>query len=317
MKLMKTVTFSQFGSAEVLSLVEQPIPQPNEKQVLIKVHTAALNPIDYKIREGSSFVAKKLKDHLPSSLGFEFAGEIVTVGENVKTLKTGDEVLGLAGFLKKPCCYAEYVCAMPETMILKPKKLSFAEATCLPIAGLTALQALQLAKVKSGQTVLIHAGAGGVGHIAIQLASSSGATVFTTASEHNHDFLYALGADQCIDYHQKNFVNVLDRVDVIIDLVGGEVGIQSLEVLSLSGCMITVPTITAEQVIAAAKQKHLNVIGMIEKPNMKELTYLADLASNGKLKVEISHLFKLSEAKSAHEILESGHTRGKLVFKII
>ena len=316
---MKTILFTQFGSPTVLTLVERPMPACNNHQLLIKIHAAGLNPIDYKIRNGSSFVARQLKDHLPSGLGYDFSGVVETIGKEAQDIKIkiGDAVMGIIGLPDHPGSYAEYICITPECIIPKPATLSFLQAAALPTAGLTVLQALQLAKISTGQTVLIHAGAGGVGHLAIQLARQLGATVITTASQRNHDFLYALGTNRCIDYHKENFVEAINQpVDAVIDLVGGRVGIQSLEILSPTGYLVTVPTITAEEVIAAAKQKNRRAMGFLKKSNKSDLADLAQSVAEGRLKIEIDRVFQLSEAAAAHEYLESGHVRGKLVFSI-
>ncbi len=314
---MKAIQFDQFGAAEVLQLVDVPLPEYSKNQVLIKVHAASLNPIDYKTRNGSGFVAKKLEGHLPSGLGYDFSGVVIALGTDVNDINIGDKVMGFAGFPDHPGCYAEYVVASSGSIIQKPEKISFIQAASLPTAGLTALQALNQAEVKQGDSVLIHAGAGGVGHLAIQLAKQKDATVITTSSKRNHAFLKELGADQCIDYREEDFVSAIATpVDAVIDLVGGDVGVRSIDCLSPKGCIVSVPTITAEKIIETAKQKHRRAFGLLKQSNMQELHYLAELVNQNKLKIEISRVFQLSEAVSAHQVLETGHVRGKLVFKV-
>lgn len=314
---MQAVVFYEFGAPNVLKLVEKIIPACESNQVLIKLHAAGLNPIDYKIRNGTSSVSKKIKDHFPSGLGYDLAGTVVAIGNEIENFQIGDAVFGINGMPEYPACYAEYACATAATIIQKPSKISFLQAAALPTAGLTALQALRLASVVTGQRVLVHAGAGGVGHIAVQLAKEMGATVITTASIRNHDFLHALGAAHCIDYREKDFTTLLSQpVDTVIDLIGGEVGIKSLDILSPNGCLVTVPTVTAEQVIASAKAKNRHAIGMLRQSDMSELSYLANKIIDGHLTVDIAKAFKLSEAVFAHEMLEHGHVRGKLVFEI-
>lgn len=296
----KAIQFHQFGTKDVLEFSEIDMPRPKNNEVLIKVHAAALNPIDYKIRNGTSFVANNLA--LPSGLGFELSGKIVEIGNEIKNLKVGDQAFGIAGFPKQPGCQAEYVCRTPEPLVYKPDLLSHLEAACLPITGLTALQALEIAKVKSGQNVLIHAGSGGVGHIAIQLAKQMGAYVYTTASKQNHEFLRALGADQCIDYKEQDFANVINRpVDVIIDLIGGEIGVRSLEILKPEGVLITIPTITAEQVVSAARGKGLQAKGMLMELNTEQLSDFAQLVVDKKLMIKAGVIYQLSEAQQAHQ----------------
>ncbi|NNM60437.1 MAG: NADP-dependent oxidoreductase [Legionellales bacterium] len=183
---MKAISFSQFGQPEVLQVVEKTIPKPKDNEVLVKVFAAGLNPIDYKIREGTSFVSQQLKDHLPSGLGYELSGEVVAAGKTVTEFSLGDFVLGFAGFPEAPKCYAEYIVTTPAQLIHKPDQLGSLEAGCMSLAALTALQALQLLPFSDdwkNKNILIHAGAGGVGHIAVQLARHWGARVITTALE--------------------------------------------------------------------------------------------------------------------------------------
>ncbi len=314
---MKMITFSKFGSTEVLQFSEKNIQNLRNNEVMIKVVAAGLNPIDYKIREGTSFVSQKLKDHLPSCLGYELSGKIVAVGQSVTRFSIGDSVLGFAGFPDEPKCYAQYVITTAEQLIHKPTNLNFISAGCMPMASLTALQALELAPFSGNwrdKIVLIHAGAGGVGHFAVQLAHLWGASVITTASLHNHDFLYELGATHCIDYKNENFLDIVQHVDMVLDLMGGEVGLKSLALLDSSGCLVTVPTITADKIIAEGR--NLNVMGMIMKPDMKQLADLAELVAIGKLKVAIGKVFRLEDVQEAHKALQAGHTAGKLVFSM-
>lgn len=309
----KKIQFSQFGPKEVLQVKEIEIPTLKDNEVLIKTLAAAINPIDYKIRNGSSFVAKNLS--LPSGLGFELSGEIAAVGCNIDNFSVGDQVFGIAGFPTQPGCQAEYVCRTPEALVLKPKDLSYTKAACLPIAGLTALQSLEMTNIQQGQSILIHSGGGGVGHIAIQLAKQMGAYVYTTASKKNHEFLYGIGADFCIDYHTEEFVDVINKpVDVILDLIGREVGIRSLDILSKDGILITVPTITAEQVVSAAKSRGLTAQGMLMELNTTQLSDLANMVIDKELEVKVGASYKISEAQKAHEDLEAGSVCGKRVF---
>ena len=311
---MKAIQFTMFGDPDVLKYVEAGELNCNDDQVLVRTQAVGINRIDCKIREGSSFVSEQLKNHLPSSLGYEFSGEIVALGKKIRQFKVGDQVMGAAGFPNTPCCYAEYITTSEDLIIKKPMHLDFLQAATLPLAGLTALQALNLTEVQSGDRVLVQAGSGGVGHLAVQLAKLKGATVITTASKENHAYLTELGVDHCIDYHSEDFTKAItEPVDVVIDLIGGQVGILSLDVLSSSGRMVTVPTITAEEVIAAGKKNQRDVVGIVMQFNMKALAYLAALVAEKKLFVEIYKSFHLADAASAHRLLESGGVkRGKL-----
>ena len=179
------------------------------------------------------------------------------------------------------------------------------------------MKSLGWRKIGVGEIVLIHAGAGGVGHLAIQLVKLMGAYVITTASPANHAFLFELGADECIDYHQQDFVKVVKQVDKVIDLVGSEVGLRSLEVVALHGKLITVPSATAEQIIKVAESKKIDAQGISMDSNKKDLTYLMGLMAQKKLKVFVSRTFPIDEVKAAQQLIESGKTKGKiaLVFK--
>lgn len=314
---MKAIRFYEFGPPEVLRLEAIPVPKPQKNEVLVQIYASGLNPIDYKIRNGSSFISKTLKNHLPSGLGYDFAGKVMMVGSHITELKPGDCLLGWGGFPNHPSCYAQYVCVSPKDCAPKPPTVSFAQAAALPTAAVTALQALNAASIQPGDSVLIHAGAGGVGHLAIQLAKSRKARVITTASEANHAFLKKIGADQCIDYRKDNFVTAISHsVDVVIDLIGGEVGVTSLNCLSEKGKLVTVPTITAEAIIAAGKKKNRVAMGLLKTNNTQDLAYLVNQVAQGHLHIEIEKIFHLEEAILAHTLLEKGHVRGKLVFEI-
>ena len=310
---MKAIQFSEFGTPEVLQLVELPIPTPKTNEVLIRVAAAGINPIDYKIRDGSGHASARLKERFPAGLGYEMAGEIVAVGSMVTSFSKGDKVCGFAGHRDDPRCYADYVATAPDMIIKVPAIIEIETAAGLPLAGLTALQALRLAKVKLGQRVLIHAGAGGVGHIAVQLAKIMCAYVITTASLANHEFLYELGADECIDYHTQDFVQVVKAVNGVIDLMGFEVGLRSMAVIASQGWLVTVPSVTAQQIVKEATSKGVNAAGISMTPKTEDLNYLIDLMVKGKLKIFISKKFPLKNAVAAHHMIESKKTRGKLI----
>ena len=311
---MKSIQFYTFGDPNVLKYEEVAEPPYNDDQILIKTRAAGINRIDCKIREGSSFVSDHLKDLLPSSLGYEFSGEVIAIGKNVSKFSIGNKVLGTTGFPYNPCCYGETVVASSDSVIHKPENIDFTKAATLPLAGLTALQALNLADIKPGDRVFVQAGAGGVGHLAVQLAKLKGATVITTARTNNHSYLNNYGVDLCIDYEIDDFTKVItEPVDVVIDLIGGHVGIQSLNVLSKNGIMVSVPTITAKDVIAAGKKINKTVVGVVVQFNMQELSYLAGLVNIGQLSVDVFKDFPLAEAATAQRLLESGGVKyGKL-----
>lgn len=311
---MKAIQFNQFGAPEVLVWADIPKPLISSDTLLLKVLAAGVNPIDAKIRDGSSFVATSLV--LPSGLGFDVSGEVVECGHAVNQFKKGNIVLGTVGRHDHPSAYAEYCLAKPDDVILKEPSLGILQAAALPIAGLTAWQAVhEYGKLQGGERVLIHAAAGGVGHLAVQFAKLAGATVIATASSQHHDFLKSLAVDQLIDYRQVSFEEVVTDVDAVIDLVGGEVGMRSLRVLNSSGRIITVPTITRDDILAKAKLENIEAIGMLAETNVDDLKKIAALVAAKKVQLNIAAEFPLSEAVKAHRFLEEKHTRGKIVLK--
>ena len=218
-ELMKAVQISKFGDQSVLELNDISIPTPAENEVLIKVKAAAVNPVDWKIREG--YLQPMLNHSLPLTLGWDVAGEVVVAGTQVTNLKVGDAVYSRPNIAKNGS-YAEYMTAVADEVAVKPTSLSWQEAAGVPLTSLTAWQSLyELTNVQAGERVLIHAGSGAVGQFAIQLAKLRGAYVYTTTSAKNTDLVLGLGADQAIDYHQEDFSELKD-LDVVFDTIGGE-----------------------------------------------------------------------------------------------
>ncbi|MDF1796829.1 MAG: NADP-dependent oxidoreductase [Coxiellaceae bacterium] len=309
---MQAIQFNQYGPANVLQCVEIDQPEVTEDTLLIKVHAAGVNPIDAKIRDGSSFVCQSLT--LPSGLGFDLCGEVIACGKNVDNFHVGQMVFGSVGRHDHPCAYAEFCLAQPDQVVAVPEALSNEAAAALVIAGLTAWQAVhQHGHVKAGDTVLVHAAAGGVGHLAVQYANLGGATVIATASEKHHEFLKSLGVDKIIDYKKEKFENNVKDVDVVIDLVGGDTGIRSLQVLKPHGLIVTVPTITRDEILAAAKDLPVEATGMLAENNLDDLSYIAELCANQKVTIQIARSFPLDQAIEAHKMLEAKQTQGKIV----
>ena len=255
--------------------------------MLLKVMAVGVNPIDVKIRDGSSFVSEQLQ--LPSGLGYDICGEVIECGADIKGFKPGDIVLGSVGRYMTPCAYSEYCLAKPDDVIVKPDALGAVDAGALPIAGLTAWQALhQYGQVQQGERVLIQAAAGGVGHLAVQFAKLAGAYVIAAASEKHHAFLNDLGVDEIIDYRKQAFDEVLSDIDLVLDLVGAETGLRSLTVLKKGGRIVTVPTITRDQILEKAKTMDIKAMGMLAETNQKDLTMIAGLIAQGKVKMNIA-----------------------------
>lgn len=314
---IKAIQINKFGGPEVLEWSDIKIEEINQDQILIKVLSAGVNPIDAKIREGSSFVAKTLK--LPSGIGYDICGEVIKKGDNVSEFSIGDIVMGRISNYHNPGSYSEYCIIDPKDVVKKPLELENLEAGALSLVGITAWQGLhKFGNIKSGERVLIHAGAGGVGHLAIQYAKLAGAYVITTAAKEHHEALSNLGADEIIDYKTQNFEIILSTntklVDLVFDLVGGETGIKSLNVLKTNGRIVTVPTITSEKILKEAKTKNINATGMVSENNKEDLKIISKLAADKKANLLIANEFNLKNAQQAHEELsQSGRKIGKIV----
>ena len=281
---MKAVQFTQFGNAEVLQYTTTDTPQLDDKDthtILVKIKASGINPIDGKIRSGNSFACKNLI--LPACIGFDIAGDVIAKVDDVKDIAIGDSILGRLDFTQMGG-YSEYCKISSNHVIKKPLKLDYEKVAALPIAGLTAWQALfDHGQLQKGQRILIHAGTGGVGHLAIQLTKQAGAYIITTASHNNHPFVLSLGADEAIDYRSTTFEDIVQDVDLVIDLIGGETGVRSLKTFKSDGLLVTVPTITRDEVLQKAKEKHINATGMLAETKLEQLDKLAHLIEKGRI----------------------------------
>ncbi|WP_417531540.1 NADP-dependent oxidoreductase [Marinobacter lipolyticus] len=308
------VIYDRFGDRDVLQVVTSEVPAPDSGQVLIRIHGAGLNPIDWKTRKGLGFAARQIEHSLPWTPGYDVAGEVVAVADDVTTLAPGDRVMGMIGFPATGGGYAQYTLAAADELAIVPEELDLVTAGALPLAALTAWQALfEVAKLESGQKILIHAGAGGVGHFAVQFALERGAHVVATASAGNRDFLAELGVHEVIDYRTTDVAEECYGLDVVLDLVGGEAGKRSLHTLGEHGVLVTIPTVTADEIISAAEELGLRAHGMTVRPDVFHLDEIAELIEDGDVKVHIEQAFPLARVADAHELLEGGHVRGKLV----
>ena len=307
---MRAVRIHQYGGLAEMRMEEIAIPELGEGEVLVKIFAAGVNPIDWKIREG--YLADIIPHTLPLTLGWDFAGEIASLGKNVSKWNIGDAVYARPDFSKNGA-YAEYIVVSEDEIARKPKTLSWQKAAAVPLVTLTAWQALKdISAMTQGDRVLIHAGAGGVGIAAIQLAKLAGATVYTTSSPKNIDFLKELGADEVIDYTQEDF-SKLENLDIVFDTLGGEVLEKSLATLKKGGSLVSVAEVPNEE-LAAKYEVHANFCFV--QANPEQLSEISDLIDSGKLKVEIDSVYRLEDIAQAHEKSESGHTRGKIVIQI-
>lgn len=307
---MKAVRIHEFGGPEVLKYETVPVPSPGKGQVLVRVMAAGVNPVDWKIREGA-FRDPTVKP--PLTLGYDVAGEVVAVGEGVNRIQLDDEIYAYIN-LRSGGGYAEYALLDETEIALKPPSMSFTDAASVPLAALTAWQALfEHAGLKSGQSVLIHAGAGGVGSFAVQFAKSRGAHVIATASESNHEYLKELGADEVIDYRTQRFEELVNDVDVVLESIGGDTLERSYGVVRKGGIIVSIVGPTSEERTSA-----LGIRGtsMLVQPSAAQLAQIGSLIEQEKVRTSVTHTFTLDEVAEAHAQSQSGRTRGKIVLLV-
>lgn len=309
MTQMAAVRMHSFGGPEVLQvdLVERPAPGAGE--VLVKVLAASVNPVDWKIRNGS-YPAVKDED-LPIVPGRDICGTVEGIGGASGQFKPGDVVYA---FLGAGGGYEEYALAKVEELAHKPASLNPVEAAAVPLAGITAWQGLfDHGGLQAGQRVLIHGGAGGVGHLAIQFAKARGAWVATTVSGDDAEFASRIGADKVIDYKSVAFEDAVDSLDMVFDLVGGETRTRSFAVLKQGGILVST---LGEPDRDEAERRGVRVAGYVAKPHGGQLAEIARLVDDGRVRVEVQQVFPLAEAAEAQRNLEVSHTRGKVVLEL-
>lgn len=309
---MKAIRIHEFGGPEVLKYEDAPTPSPANDEVLIKIFASGVNPIDWKMRAG--LAQGKFPVELPLIPGWDVSGEIEEVGSDILNFRKGDEVYSRPDPTRNGT-YAEYVVVKADQVNNKPKSVDHVKAAAVPLAGLTAWQGLfEHGGLEAGQKVLIHAASGGVGTFAVQFAKWKGAYVIGTASEENIDFLYELGVDEAIDYKTEKFENKVKNVDLVFDLIGGDTQKRSLQVIKNGGRLVT--TVKPEN-LEAAKEKNIQVIGYMAQSFPADLQQIADLIDSGKIKPIVTGMLPLKEAAVAQRQIESHHTRGKIVLKVI
>src|SRR2546428_4696917 len=308
---MKAIRIHNYGGPEVLHYEGAPRPQPQAGEVLIRVHAAGVNPIDWKVREGH--MTDFWPHTFPLILGWDLSGVVEELGRGVSRFKIGDEVYSLPDPTRDGA-YADYIVVRQPELALKPNSLHHIRAAAVPLAALTAWQSLfDTAQLQPGQRVLIHVGSGGVGHLAVQLAKWKGAYVFATASTKNQDFLRELDVDEPIDYTQRRFEDAARNIDIVLDTRGRETQERSWSVLKKGGVLVSLVQPPSEE-----KAKELGVRGAIigAQPNGAQLAEIAKIIEAGKLAPVIDRIFPLSEARRAHELSQSAHTHGKIALRV-
>ena len=303
---MKAVVINEYGDNSVLQYTDLERPEPKEGEVLVKVHAAGVNPVDWKIRGG---MGQRLGLTLPVVLGGEIAGTIEAVGTSVENFREGDAVYGII----KSGAFAGYAIARAADIVLKPSSLDFTHAAAVPLGALTAWQAIfDLANLGQGQKILITGASGGVGSLAVQLAKAKGAHVTGTASGRNAEFVRGLGVDEFVDYTQQPFEEVVKEMDVVFDTVGGDTFQKAFYTLKKGGFLVTSVAFPADE----AQRFGVSAARVQCKPNAEQLAAIRDLVEAGKLKAHVATVLPLAEIKQAFELSESRRTRGKIVLQI-
>jgi NADPH:quinone reductase-like Zn-dependent oxidoreductase len=311
MSTMKVVRIHTYGSSDVLTYESAPCPLPGEGEMLIRVHATSVNPFDIAVRAG--YMASYFDYTLPLILGTDVSGVVEELGPGTNSFSPGDAVYTRAGVYRDGS-YAEYAVATSAEVTAKPNSLDHTHAAAIPHVALTAWQALfELADLSEGQTVLIHGAAGGVGHIAVQLAKWRGAKVIGTASI-NYDLLENLGVDQAINYSKTAFEDVVQDVDVVLDTMGGDTQQRSWSTLKRGGVLVS--TVEAPSAEVAEAQGVRQAMVMSAPPVAETLTTIAEMVEAGQIKPVVSTVLPLEDAQKAHQIVETKHARGKIILQV-
>ncbi|MGI5169007.1 NADP-dependent oxidoreductase [Spirillospora sp. CA-253888] len=309
---MRAIGQDVLGGPEVLKIVEVERPEPGPSEVLVRVHAAGVNPTDWWHRSSGGLFGGG-----PVRLGWDVSGVVEEVGLGVTMWRPGDEVFGMPRLPRPAGAYAEYLVSPARHLARKPAGLSHVEAAALPVAGLTAWQSLvDTAGVRAGQRVLVHAAAGGVGHLAVQIAKARGAYVVGTARAAKHEFVRGLGADEVVDYTATDFAEAVRDIDVVVDTIGGEYGPRSLRTLRPGGMVVSLASPAEAALAEEAEKLGLRAGFTIVEPDHGGLREIAALAEAGRLRVEIDTVLPLELAGKAHEIGEAGRTAGKIVLTV-
>ncbi|WP_258131418.1 NADP-dependent oxidoreductase [Bacillus cereus] len=331
---MKAMIIDRYGKVP-MRMAEVPTPEINEYEVLAEIHAASINPIDFKIRDGK--VKMLLKYEMPLILGNDFAGGITKVGSKVTRFKVGDEIYARPR-KNKIGTFAEYIAIHEDDIALKPKNLSFEEAASIPLVGLTSYQALHdIMQLQKGQKILIHAGSGGVGTFAIQLAKIMGAIVTTTASEAGANLVTSLGADEIINYKTEKFEDILKNYDAVFDTIGGATLEKSFNIIKRGGNIVSVSgmpnarfgkefgsgffktllfSLASKKLTALEKKHNAQYSFLFMKPSGDQLRTIANYIEAGQIKPVIDRVFPFEDAQKAMEYSESGRAKGKIIVKI-
>lgn len=310
---MKAYVLKEAGGVENLVLSDIDKPHPSEDEVVIETKAISINPVDVKVRPVEAVLDMIVGEMRPVILGWDIAGIVADVGEKVTEFAVGDKVFGMVNFPGHGKGYAEFVAAPAGHLAKIPENTTFEEAAATTLAALTALQVMR-PRVQAGDRILIHAGSGGVGHYAIQIAKHLGATVITTSSAKNRDFVLSLGADQHIDYRAQKFEEVVADIDFVLDGMGGAVLENSLKVVKDGGTIVSLPTHEfSEELKAAAEPRNIKLEFVLVTSSGGDMNILKEYLERGILKAHVSMTLPFSQMAEAHNQIESGRTVGKAV----
>jgi NADPH:quinone reductase-like Zn-dependent oxidoreductase len=311
---MRAVVLHEYGPPEVLALEEVPKPEPIPTEVQVRVHAAGVNPVDFKTRAGKG--VSGILGEPPVRIGWDVSGVVSEVPSGVTRFKVGEEVFGMPWFPRQAGAYAEYVTAPSRHFAAKPHPLSHEEAGALPLAGLTAWQiVVDTIALEDGADVLVHGAAGGVGHLAVQVAKARGANVIGTARAEQADWLRELGVDQTIDYRSERFEDLVSDLDAVIDFTGAN-GERSLPALRPGGMLVSVPSGVSRELLDLAARSDRRATGFLVEPDPVGLAGLSHLIETGRLRIEVDRVFDLEQAADAHRLGEVGHSGGKIVLRV-
>ncbi|MFM9554763.1 NADP-dependent oxidoreductase [Streptomyces caniscabiei] len=309
---MRAMTQDAFGGPEVLREAELPRPVPGPGEILVRVHAAGVNPTDWKNRAFGLWHPEPLP-----VLGWDVSGVVEQVGLGVTLFEAGDEVFGMLPYPHGAGAYAEYAKGPARAFAPKPSNVDHVQAGALPLAALTAYQALvDTADVREGQRVLIHAAAGGVGHLAVQIAKARGAYAIGTASAGKHELLRELGADELIDYRTTDFVEAAGEVDVVLDTLAGDVRTRSVDVLGQGGTLVSILPVGGEEDAERAAARGARLEKLLVEADQAGMRAIAALVEQGKLRAHVDATFPLAEAAKAHALGETDRTTGKIVLTV-
>lgn len=318
MTTMRAITMATTGDPDVLTMSDVERPNKVSAEFLVKIIAAGVNPIDAKTRSGAG-VSGEIKNY-PAIIGQDFSGIVIESPYEAHPIKPGDEVYGMVMVPRVGGTYAEYVTVPALSLTKKPASISHVEAAAVPVAALTAWgMVVEVAKAHEGQRILIHAGAGGVGHFAVQFARYFGAYVIATGSERNVGWLRELGANEVIDYNATRFEDQVSNVDVVIDLVGNvshSTGSRSLSVIRPGGLLVNAPSGSWPTLAEDAARAGIRATGYKVSPDGSTLAVISRLLASGDVRVRVDEVFSLARACDAHRAIEGGHTRGKIVLKV-